>query len=86
MKDQEVAGRYPVAGREESAELYFDALGIFGGCPGKALGQTSDMGIDDHRRDPEGGAKDDVGGLAADAGEGGQCGQGVRNLAVVAFL
>lgn len=85
MKYQEVTGGDPVVGREQSAKLCFDAVGIFGGCPAEALRQAADMGIDDHRREMEGGAEDDVGSLAADAGEGGQIAQSGRNLAVVAL-
>ncbi len=86
MIDEKVTGADPVARRQQLRKLGFDADGIFGGRPGETLRQAADMGIDNHRRDVEGGAEDDVGGLAADAGEGGQLAQGSRNLAVVAFL
>ena len=86
MKDQEVTGRYPVAGREQGTKFPFNAGGVFGRGPAKALCQAGNMGIDNHRRDPEGGREGDIGGLAPDTGEGRQCGQGGRNLAVMAFL
>ncbi len=85
MKYQEVTGGDPVVGWQQLRKLGFDAAGIFGARPGEALCQAGNVGIDDHCRNLEGGAEDDIGGLAADAGEGGQLAQGGRNLAVVVF-
>lgn len=85
MINEKVAGADPVVGREQSAKFDFDADGIPGDRPAETLRQAGNVGIDDHRRDLEGGAEDDVGGLAADAGEGGQRRQGGWNFAVVAL-
>lgn len=85
MKYQEVTGGDPVVGWQQLRKLDFDVVRIFGGRPAKALCQAGNVGIDDHRRNLEGGAEDDVGGLAADAGEGGQIAQSGRNFALVAL-
>ena len=54
------------------------------GRQAQPVGQPLDVGVDDDARgDAEGGAQHDVGRLAADAGQGGQCVEVAGDLAVV---
>ena len=83
VPDQVVAQHHPVALLEERADgvLDLDRVGLVG--PAEAAGQPADVGVDGDARDAEAVAEDDVGGLAADPGQGHQVVEPRRHLAVV---
>jgi len=84
MEDEPVAPFGPMGLGDEAHEgaFDFDGIGFFG--EGEALGEASDMGIDDNAdRLLEGVTEDDVGGFASDTAE---VGEGIHiggDLAVV---
>jgi len=84
MQDQPVVGTVlPVRGDELHQAVFNFADGLAGG-QADAVGDAEDVGVHGNRRFAKDGVEDDVGGLAAHAGEGFEGGAVVRDFACVA--
>jgi hypothetical protein len=84
MEDEAQAEPCPLAWWHQSAEIGLDTCRVVRAGEPQATGDTRHVGIDDERRDAEGDAEDDVGGLAPDAAEPHQVLHAGRHLTSVA--
>jgi len=84
VPDEPVAGHGPVGGGEELHEVLLDLLRCGGGGEAEAFAEAGNVGVDDEANiDAVAISKDDVGGLAADAVQGGEFVHGPRHVASV---
>lgn len=84
VPDEPVAGHGPVGGGEQLHQVLLDLLRSGGGGECEAFAEAGDVGVDDEADvDAVAVSEDDVGGLAADAVEGGEFIHGPGYVAAV---